>query len=935
MQGSSASLGAALTALLERSGTGAQAYGAPLRVLLGHFERSPEAASRAALHTLLAGAAAGSSARVSENRLSLLLALLRSPHRARMVAQLRAALFGANRREKFACAVLIKACAETCALLMSQLVPECNEDEDGTENESRGGIPVVALALAELLPSLVHVVRDDSAKRDGEVLPTRLTVAAADAFFAVACAQAEAPAVREELAAVLGELAAWNCKSRPLLSAALRSATHALSRASSPPQVAELLRFVSPFLIEDNPQFTRQKASARIAEALSLLEEQHSAKWPEVMALCMTLGRFAGPTFEALARSAQARLLPFVFDSLKASADELTQELLVQLVQEVVPACGGEEAAASAAVQLRELLGARDVAARAATLVLAKFAARYPRTLLGELFGLLDSQESARRANALDTLDAVLAQLPYADAGLERQLLPRLAARLSDAELSVRVQAAALFARAEPALVLPLLVPLVAHADPRTRSAAAEGVVAVMSQPGRLQRSLPALIDALHAAPPMGGSDPELARSPADIAMRGPDSAPANSAATAERAAALASKWAPRVGAREWEAASPVLASKVFGSPGDAQLIRLTKEVAPFMGPQAQELLAEACIERMRTQPHLTTSLVDGDADGSSVRALLFERLTPMLLLRVLCSGCGTVTEPTWVSSELVDLLAQRMGPELEYDEVRRIAAECTAQLFAPETTVPWLCTDFAAVVHSRLLPALHEHMADAAELAACHAKALLYAVCTAVTVHSAAASIAAGSTLVPAALGLVTGEDLPRRQQCFAKLRRGCEDCLALLCMHDAALLERVHGVSSVLAAYARTAPPAALACFADSVVLPLLNHNTEDEAVLLQALLTAAFRTESVPPERVALLVDVGLKHMQSPAAGVRLAAVKLLGVALSKAAGVELGAAAVAEQLVTAQRVLQAMANVEESEEVRAVARQICDSAFGGTT
>ena len=167
-------------------------------------------------------------------------------------------------------------------------------------------------------------------------------------------------------------------------------------------------------------------------------------------------------------------------------------------------------------------------------------------------------------------------------------------------------------------------------------------------------------------------------------------------------------------------------------------------------------------------------------AQAERVQALLFTRLRPLLILRMVRTTAGpqegglALLLPPRAARQLQGALAARVGAELEFDPVRKLAAEVQALLLP-----------VATVLHAASggLAALHTGGSGMA------ARAWLYSACHALAMRPPSAL----QTLVPApsdgkdgaiwplarraldALALATTTQLGGSAEDAEKLRRGC----------------------------------------------------------------------------------------------------------------------------------------------------------------
>ncbi len=119
-----------------------------------------------------------------------------------------------------------------------------------------------------------------------------------------------------------------------------------------------------------------------------------------------------------------------------------------------------------------------------------------------------------------------------------------------------------------------------------------------------------------------------------------------------------------------WKVFSSVMFSQIILNPEEARLITIASALSSRWDVS---VVGPMLIERMQNQERLTLELLDDKDSAGRVRKLLFDRLAPLLVIRVL---------PT-IEVECVELLAplliERMRALCEFDQCRRLAAEAVA----------------------------------------------------------------------------------------------------------------------------------------------------------------------------------------------------------------------------------------------------------------
>lgn len=223
-----------------------------------------------------------------------------------------------------------------------------------------------------------------------------------------------------------------------------------------------------------------------------------------------------------------------------------------------------------------------------------------------------------------------------------RAMLPRL----SDGDLEVRKMASAIFAHTNPSQVFPALFDLLVSKDEAERSAAGEAIVATMREQASASRALESFLDALTLHTSTNLPDAHTTRT--------------------ERAVKLLSRFADSVEENEWKNISKALADALFRTPSSSALTQTIAALAPWIGsPTARESIVAACARQLSSQ----------SADKSDDEQDIFQRLAPLLLLRILPLSTWERSNPE--ISEIQRCLKHRMlNVRGEFDDVRRVCSE-------------------------------------------------------------------------------------------------------------------------------------------------------------------------------------------------------------------------------------------------------------------
>lgn len=140
-------------------------------------------------------------------------------------------------------------------------------------------------------------------------------------------------------------------------------------------------------------------------------------------------------------------------------------------------------------------------------------------------------------------------------------------------------------------------------------------------------------------------------------------------------------------------------AEKLFAAPGDTALVQFFRALAPhFQEGDIQLLFVPLVVAKLESQKKLTEEMLDSPYGKEQVTALLFERLSPLLALKMTMGHCTVPIQDKVARERLVSALIERITSLLEFDEVRRVAAEAIALLKPPEVVFEKLLGNFLSL---------------------------------------------------------------------------------------------------------------------------------------------------------------------------------------------------------------------------------------------
>lgn len=124
----------------------------------------------------------------------------------------------------------------------------------------------------------------------------------------------------------------------------------------------------------------------------------------------------------------------------------------------------------------------------------------------------------------------------------------------------------------------------------------------------------------------------------------------------------------------------------MLNRPDDASLVRVASSTKDLLWKCVDDFVFPWLEDVMSRQERLTAQMLDDSGSSEHVRALLFARLLPLLILRVL-----PITPSKSASSKLAQELLLRSTSLYEFDQVRRLAAESLCK-FSPSSFGSYVC---------------------------------------------------------------------------------------------------------------------------------------------------------------------------------------------------------------------------------------------------
>ncbi|CAM6127208.1 unnamed protein product [Calypogeia fissa] len=507
--------------------------------------------------------------------------------------------------------------------------------------------------------------------------------------------------------------------------------------------------------------------------------------------LTLVLGRLDARRLETALQELGPELLKAMFDQLRG-ADDNVVDLAVAILRIILfrpssPTSGDSMALAqmeSVVPMLLEMLDKRDIASRAVVLLVAEYFAAHPESIeMEQLFSRLDSEESGHRRNALDVLTELLSictrSVDMINSSLSQTIAKHLFKRLGDIELTNRVVASALFAKLDPSLTLPVLMEFLYSPDGRIRSAASTSVLSVLK--GQVDHSK-VVTELLDCATKMVKSSSAVQdhQSRGAVSRGGKSDGPID----LDRIMRLIPDWADTV--EDWEKLICVVLLKMFQEPANAVIPRFLSSISNHLARHVH-IIFPLVLEEMRNQSKLTQDLLSQlsaedsktSQEGGDLGKELFQRLSPLLVLRVLpldafndrtskeLYGDGA---PDTVAAECItSLLLDRVCGGFEFEDVRKVASELTGRLL-PNIMIPLITAQLEDAYHTQDL---------------LRAKACIYVLCTSLGIRG---QESLNHPLMTSVCQILTSTLLWQWAQDdkgfseVGKVQHGCIDCFAMM---------------------------------------------------------------------------------------------------------------------------------------------------------
>ncbi|XP_065855835.1 uncharacterized protein [Euphorbia lathyris] len=509
--------------------------------------------------------------------------------------------------------------------------------------------------------------------------------------------------------------------------------------------------------------------------------------------LCLLLGRLGSNKFESTVSEYGMQISRILLSQLRC-ADEDVIDGAVSIFKEVIfkPNCSsGNHHADDRQIDtvlplLLSLLDEQDGIARAAVMLVSEYCSiSANNSCLKEVLKRLATGNAQQRRNAID----VVAQLVHMSSTSANKL-PHLAWQdianhllecLNDEQIAICQQASDLLSVIGPSSVLPALIHLICSSD-GVQLYASSSFIAMLKYNSQKPEVICMVLDCLS----------NLSHS-----LDHTDEQGKGSKVAIERVFKLMPEWSKSV--QNWNSLVGPLINKMFAEPENATIIRFLSCISEHLAEVAETVLSHVLLHMKTQKSRISEDLISRwesrslmSEDSMKMKQLLFERLSPLLVVRLLplkvfsdlnlYSMHGAIDGITQVSEygdiKIIDecvasFLLQRAFSKHEFEDVRKLAAELCGRIH-PKILFP--------IVSSVLERATKCH--EILQIKAC-----LFSICTSLVVRcgdsvSHPITLQIRKTIQAILLWpSLDGDEV-------SKAQHGCIDCLALMiCAEQQAL--------------------------------------------------------------------------------------------------------------------------------------------------
>ena len=453
---------------------------------------------------------------------------------------------------------------------------------------------------------------------------------------------------------------------------------------------------LAPFLCRYMSFSDRQDTSKRIVpeaqHIIGLIGNPKSSKSIlGLICLCLLLGRSSN-----LRKTAKE--VGYIVFSQMREVIAVDPDLGTQLVQIFLPLDNPLEEETAVVEPLLCLLDSGIISSSVMGLI-GSLAVRHPEKVVGHVFSLLCSDVRTQREAGAKTLKSVLSNAGESRL-LSGVLMDYAVASIpltKSGECAINV----LGAIGNPVCALTALAHYLGTQDETTRAEVENVIVSIMERAvsdkepeNRSWGAISFYADVMRAPKEQAAFTLGPTATPADLQKLHFPGKENNS----EDLLRLAPKWC-----RELRGSVTVeAAAKVMAAPGDTVVVQFFRTLVPFFQPKDVQLqLVPFVAQKLGSQKKLSEEMLNSPCGKEQVTALLFERISSLLVLKMALGHCSEVLENEEIRGKLEGALLERMTSVLEFDEVRRVAAEVVACLKPSERAFKMVYDSFEPLFKS------------------------------------------------------------------------------------------------------------------------------------------------------------------------------------------------------------------------------------------
>ncbi|KAG9449445.1 hypothetical protein H6P81_009410 [Aristolochia fimbriata] len=439
---------------------------------------------------------------------------------------------------------------------------------------------------------------------------------------------------------------------------------------------------------------------------------------------------------------------------------------------------------------LLNLLDERDSTSGAVVLLLAEYCSENPdEKILQEIFKRLNSGKKSQRKNAFDVIAEIIHNT--SDSGKQfpnlmlKDISRQLLGCLGDGDPMIQARVPSLLSRLDPSFVLPSLVHRSSCPDERANLSASDAILEVLKYHNKNVDVVFILLDCirdLHEAPDPPGTS--LENTPSN-----PLSLQAGTKLDIDRVFCLIPKWAESV--QNWTSLIAPLIEKMFAEPSNAIIVRFLSHISENLA-EARDVVFQRVLVNLQMHDLMDVKCLANcideastTVDSTKLKGSLFDRLCPLLILRLLPLGvfnelnsslmygqlqnqsilCGESGSGLCINNCIAAFLLKRASCSLEFEEVRKLAAELCGRL-QPQVLLPIIISQMDIAAHVR----------DIMKLKSC-----LFTVCTSLVVRGKDSASHPAMVRIKQVLEKVLLWPSVDSNE-VSKAQHGCIDCFALM---------------------------------------------------------------------------------------------------------------------------------------------------------